>query len=370
MKGKAVAPRVLASLIVAAAGSACHHRPPPPPEPVPVQTAVSETDRVPRTISAVGQASARLDVIVRPQVTGKLTAVLIEHGQQVKKGELLFQIDRRPLEAELSRARATLRKDIAEARNAETQARRYQELRAKNFVSQSDADQYRTAAASARGVVGADRAQVAQAALQLGYASIRSPIDGRTGLVLVDRGNLVEANTTQLVDIRRLDPIYVDFTVPSENLAEVQSEQARGPLEVSARPRGDPSAPPISGKLTFVDNHVDQATGTVLLRATVDNPDNILWPGEFLDVRLVLAVEKAVVVPSQAVQRGQKGTYVFVVKQDQTVEERAVTIGTRTDEDTVVKSGLRAGERVVTDGQLALSQGTRVRIERPAVATP
>ena len=330
----------------------------------PVDTALVVAKDLPLDVSAVGRVEAISTVAVKAQVSGEVLAVHFREGQAVRKGDLLFTIDPRPFEIALKQAEAFLEKDRALFRNAQADVARYAELVQKDYVTKQ---QYDTAVAS-RDVLAAaiksDEAAVANARLQLDYTAVRSPIDGRTGSLLIDAGNIIKANDTNpAVVIDQMAPIYVTFSVPEQVLPRVKEYMAKEPLAAEAIPNDNGHAP-ASGVLTFVDNAIDQTTGTIALKATFDNRDSALWPGQFLNVRLTLTTEKgAVVAPSAAVQTGQSGQYVFVVRDDMTAEMRAVEVRRTRGEESVIGSGLKPGERVVTDGQLRLAPGARVELK-------
>lgn len=333
----------------------------PPPTPVVVGTALKQT--VPIEINTIGSAAPYSAITVRSKVAGEITQVHFKEGQDVKKGDLLFKIDCRDVAATLRQAEANLAKDTAVSRNAEEDAARYKILAEKGYVAKQQYDQARTNAESATGAVEADRASVENIKVRLGYCSISSPISGRTGDVMVDRGNLVKENDSTLVTINQITPIHVDFTVPEKYLAEIKRYSAGKELTVHAYIPNE--AQPEEGILTFINNTVDNATGTIALKATFPNPRKRLWPGQFLNVVVTLTERTAVLVPSRAVLSGQKGTYVFLVKPDNTVVIRPVETSTIFKESSVVDKGLEAGERVVLDGQLRLIQGARVSIKAP-----
>src|SRR6266850_100692 len=354
----------------------------------PVVTAkVTEKD-VPVDIAAIGNVEAYATISVRSQVTGQLTDIAFREGDFVRQGQQLFTLDRRPFEAALAQADANLTRDKAllaqaeaqlarDAANAEYQqlsAERQSQLSGRGIISKDQAEQTRSQADATAAVVKADRASIDSARAQLaaqqsaveaarvslGYTVIRSPIDGRTGSVAVKVGGLVTANQTELMTIARVRPVYVTFAVPAVHLATIKKHMVGSALRVSAVPQ-DTEARPADGKLTFVDNAVDMTTDTIKLKATFDNTDFRLWPGQFARVSLRLeTLSHATVVPSQAVQTGQDGQYVFVVKDDSTVEQRTVIPGQHVADDVVVEKGLTPGETVVTEGQLRLEAGTRV----------
>jgi multidrug efflux system membrane fusion protein len=419
--------RRLAAVVLAAALAGlggCSETPPgaqakPAPAPaVPVGTAVAEQRSVPVQVTAVGTVQAYTTVGVKSQVAGQIQQVHFTEGHEVKRGDLLFTIDQRPLEAavrqteanvardraqlrqaeaslaqrqaEVAQAQANLERDQAQLENARVQEQRYAALVKQELIAREQYDQVRTALAALQATVAADRAAVenakasaraaeamvdnARAAiqadeamvdtarLQLGYTTIRAPMDGRTGNLLVQAGNVVKANEdSALVVIAQLRPIYVSFSVPEQHLEDIKKFRAAGTLKVEAMADGGRTA--AVGTVTFMNNTVDATTGTIQLKATFPNMDQALWPGQFVDVALTLTSAPAVVVPTQAVQAGQKGPYVFVVKPDLTVESRSVKVGRRLAREVVVDDGVRAGEQVVTDGQLRLIPGARVEIK-------
>jgi multidrug efflux system membrane fusion protein len=347
---------------------------------VPVTVAKVQQKNVPLNVRAIGNVEPISSVTVRPQVGGVLQRVNFKEGQEVKKGDLLFEIDPRPLQAQLLQAQAMLARDEANAKDAEATARRYAALVKKEYVTQQQADNAQAQAQALKAALAADRAAVQQARLNLAYAQIRSPVTGRTGSLLVHAGNVIKANDDKLVVIDQLQPIYVSFSVPEQMLAQIRARAGASRLAVTAAPAlQDNGASPeqkaagaISGErhtgvLTFVDNAVDQTTGQIRLKATFANEDEALWPGQFVDVQLTLAEQQgAVVAPVEAVQRGQNGEYVFVVKQDGTVESREVTVSRADQHDAIIEKGLAPGETVVTDGQLRLQQGVKVTIKGEA----
>jgi multidrug efflux system membrane fusion protein len=390
--------------------------------PVPVGVATAERKTVPLQVTTVGNVQPYTVVTVRPQVAGQIQAVHFKEGQDVKRGDLLFTIDPRPLQAavrqaeanvakdqaalrqteaalaqrqaEVTQAQANLERDLAQLEMAKVQNERYRELVQRELVAREQYDQVKTTLAAAQATVQADRAAVenarasaraaeamvenARAAinaneamaetarLQLAYTTIRAPMDGRTGNLLVQAGNVVKANEGDLVVIAQVRPIYVSFAVPELQLAAVARYLSAGSLKVEAMMDGGQRR--AVGSLTFLNNTVDPSTGTIQLKATFPNADNALWPGQFVDVALTLATENAVVVPAQAVQAGQQGPFVFVVKPDLTVESRLVKPGRRLVGELVIEQGLSGGEQIVTDGQLRLVPGARVEIkpQRPS----
>jgi multidrug efflux system membrane fusion protein len=306
-------------------------------------------------------------VAVKSRVSGELVGVHFQEGQEVKEGDLLFTIDKAPYEVALKEAQARLERDQALARKARDDVRRNMPLAEKDIVSRQSLDQYSSTAEAAEALVKADQATVENLQLQLGYCSIRSPISGRTGSLLIQKGNLVKANdeNKSLLTVHQLEPIYVTFAVPEKYLGEINRRTREGKMELQVNTQENPGlAEPITGVVSFVNNTVEQSTATIRLKATFQNRDRRLWPGQTISVLLTLGVQpKAVVVPSQAIQAGQSGSYAFVVKQDQTAELRLVSVSRTTNGETVIEKGLSPGETVVTDGQLLLTSGARVSIK-------
>ena len=386
--------------------------------PVPVLVAEAVRRDVPLDVSVIGTVQALTTVGVKSQVSGQVVKVNFTEGQDVKAEQLLFTIDPRPFAAALAQAKANVGRDTAQMRqaeaalaqrqaevqqamanlerdqaqleNARVQERRYKTLVEKELVARELYDQFRTnlsaleatlnadraavenaraaaqAAAAgvenARAVIQADEAMVETANLNVGYTTIRAPMNGRTGNLMLQAGNVVKANDDNpMVVIAQVHPIYVSFAVPQQNLTAIKQYSAAGPVKVRATAPG--AAKPAVGRLTFVNNTVDPTTGTIQLKATFDNAENVLWPGQYVDVVLTLTTQPAVVVPSQAVQPGQQGPYVFVVTPDLTVQPRLLELGRRLATETIITKGLAPGERVVTDGQLRLVPGSRVEIK-------
>ena len=365
-----------------------------PPVPVTVGDVLEKT--IPVQLTAVGNAMAYTTVGIKSQINGQLVEVRFKEGQEVRKGDLLFVIDPRPFEAalrqteaalnqrqaEVRQAQATVERDTAQLENSKVQERRYRELVSKELIAREQYDTLNTNMAAMQATVEADRAavenakaahQAAQAnvdnaRLQLAYTTIYAPIDGRTGNLLVQNGNVLKANDDNpIVVINQIHPIYVSFSVPEQYLADIKKYGAMGRLKVVARPPRQQETL-ATGELTFVNNTVDQTTGTIQLKATFANEANTLWPGQFVDVAMTITSRTAIVVPSQSIQPGQQGPYVFIVKPDQTVESRLVTPGARLGAETIVEKGVKSGERIVTDGQLRLVPGARIEA-RPAKAS-
>jgi multidrug efflux system membrane fusion protein len=324
----------------------------------------------PVTLTAIGAVQSVSTVSIRAQIDGQIRQVHFTEGQRVKKGDLLFTIDPRPFQAALRAAEAALARNRALLLKAQSDLRRYQELSAREFASKQKFEEARANAAALEASIKGDEAQVDIARLRLEYTQIRSPIDGRAGSVLVTAGNLVKANDATLVVVNQTRPIYAAFSVPESRLDDIRRYQAAGPLTVRIlAPEG--SAPVPAGRLTFINNAVDQTTGTIQLKATFPNPDDRLTPGQFVNVELLLTtLRQAVVVPTNAIQVGQREgvtfRYVFVVKADRTVQLRRVVPGVNFGDHTVLTSGLNTGERVVTVGQLRLRPGARVRLDTNA----
>jgi len=336
-----------------------------PAIPVSVATVAQQTVAV--RIQVIGNVDAYSTVALKARVDGQIVEVNFKEGQEVRKGAALFKIDPRPFEATLRQAEANLMRDTAQKEQARSQERRYQELLQKNFVSKEAYAQIRTNADTAEAGALGSRAAVENAKLQLEYCTIRSPIDGFVGKVMLQIGNMVKANdTNSLVIINQIRPIYVNFAVPEQRLSAIRSHMAKGKLSVEALPPNSDKAP-ASGTLSFVDNAVDATTGTIKLKAVFPNADNALWPGQFVSTSLKLYDQKdALVVPTQAVQTGPDGQYVYVVKPDMTTEVRAVDVDRNDGADAIIAKGLRKGEQVVVKGQLRLAPGAKVTIAEPA----
>ena len=367
MRAERIAPVVLALALVLAAGcgGAAQRR---VPRPV-VAIARAEQREAPYTILASGTVEARQSATLSSPVGGILQRVMFREGQDVRAGQPLFQIDPRPFQSALDQARATLARDRAQARVARANADRAHALMEQNLISQQEWDTARSTSEALDATMHADSAAAANARLNLEYTTVRAPIGGRTGKLLVHVGDLVKANAPEspLVVINELSPILVRFSAPQSELALIQRYRSARPPVWVTRPGADSSA--IEGHLTFVDNEVDAGTGTVLLKAEFSNRDAALWPGAFVNTRLVLFVEPhAIRVPSPAVVNSQSGTFVYVVLADSTVVIRPVRVSRSVDDWSIVAQGLKPGEQVVTDGQLRLSPGARVTWKESAAA--
>ena len=352
----------VAAIIVAALLTACSSKAPPPADPeVPVSTVAARTKTMPELVSAVGTVEAINSVAIKSLVDGQLLQSAVRDGEDVRAGQLLFKIDPRPAQAALAQVQAALAKDAAARDLARAQVQRYQPVAEKGFISADQMQQYITAYEAAAASVKVDQANVDAARLALGYTDIHAPISGRAGRVLVQPGNLVKANDTNpLLVLNQIAPIFVSFSIPGNLVERVRAAQAGATLAVEARSPGMAAAQ--MGQLAFVDNAVDPATNTVRLRASFGNDTQSLWPGQFVNIALTLGSDiDAVVVPEAAVKAGPNGSYVFVVKPDGRAEQRAVEVARTVGGESVIATGLAAGDVVVTDGQSRLVDGTKVR---------
>jgi len=331
-----------------------------PPAPVSVVSAVARD--VPIYLDAVGKIVAREVVSIQPQVSGRITKIHFVDGADVKAGEVLFTIDPRPYQAQLNQAEANVAQAQAALNLARTNFARVESISDPRAVSRQDFDAKKNAVEVAEAELRQNRAAVETARLNLEYCTIRSPIYGRAGQRLVDLGNVVTPGDSPLLVIQRLDPIYADFTIPESDLTEVQRNMAQRTLRAEVR-LADESIKAREGKLTFLDNSVQEGTGTVKLRATVENKDRLFWPGRFARIRLILDTHhSAVLVPAEAPQLSAKGSFVYVVKQDESAELRPVTVGQRHGDLIVIAQGVKEGERVVINGQLGVTPGAKVQI--------
>lgn len=336
--------------------------------PVPVVAATVEKKAVPLQLPAIGNVKSMATVSVKPRVSGQIAKVHFLEGQDVKAGELLVSIDPAPFEVALQKAQAQLAQAKTEAEVAVKQAERYTALVERGAVAVEQVDQLQSMADAARSRQAAAEAAVKEAELLLGYCTVRSPIDGRTGSRMMDAGNVVKEDETELVVINQLQPIQVVFAVPEQHYADISRYRAKGQLAVSIQTGA--GSQPILGVLSFMDNAIKPATGTLEVKATMQNEDLSLWPGQFGEVKLTLTTDPdAIVVPATAVQTGQAGQYVFVIKDDLTVEIRPVKLQRTSGLEAVIQSGLKPGEQVVVEGQLRLAPGSKVEI-KPAVGLP
>ncbi len=341
------------------------------PAAVPVGIAPVVRQPMPVEIKVIGAAEPLATVAVRAQITGQLLTAHFAEGDDVTRGQLLFSLDRRPLEAALQQAEANLARNLAQATNAAVQAKRFEDLAGRGIATREQVDTARTGVAALNATVEADRAAVENAKVQLQYATIAAPISGRTGAMMVHEGNLVRANdATPLVVINQVAPISVSFSIPESRLGELKRYMERGSLRVTATPPND-DGPPAVGRITFVDNAVDEETGTIRIKGTFPNSDRRLWPGQYVNVAVTLTTDpEAIVVPSVAVQNGQDGLYVFVVKADQTVEMRSIVVARTSGAATVIRSGLAPGETVITDGHVRLVPGSRISVKGGGAPAP
>ena len=357
-------------MLVLLAASACSRSgsqaagPQAPPPPL-VTVATARAQDVPVYLNEIGKSYAFESVTVTPQVGGRIMERHFQDGSELTKGQLLFVIDPRPYQAQLDSAKANLAQAKAALELAEVQFARDQELVGSKAISKQDYDTKKNAVEVDRAQIQAAQAALETAQLNLQYCYIHSPIEGRAGARLVDVGNVVQANTTSLLLIQRLNPIYADFTVTERELPQVQKQMSGGALIALVRLPTDAENAAQTGKVTFLDNTVQNGTGTVFLRATMSNPGHHFWPGQFVDVKLVLStVKDAVLVPNQATQISQTGTFVYVVKPDGTADLRPVVLGQRQGPDVVITQGVAAGETVIVTGQLTVVPGGKVRIEK------
>jgi len=328
---------------------------------IPVTAGTVAVEDVPVFLHGIGTVQAYNSVAIKSRVDGQIVKADFKEGQNVKEGDLLFQIDPRSYQAALGQSQATKQKDEANLAGAQADLERYEKLLTPGWQTRQSYDQQKAQVAQLQASIKGDEAQIDAAKINLGYTEIRSPIDGRLGARLVDKGNIVHANdNTALVMITELKPIFVSFTLPQETLDDIHENNKQAPLVVRVY-SGDGKKQLAEGKLTLIDNMIDQATGTIHLKARFDNEDERLWPGEFVSLRVVLATRRGVTtVPQQTVQQGPNGHYAYVIKPDNTVERRDVEVASIQDGIAVVTKGLAANERVVVDGQFRLTEGARV----------
>ncbi len=332
--------------------------------PAPVVVASVEQRDIPVQLIAIGNVEAYQTVQIRSQVNGQIQKVLFKEGEDVSQDQLLFQLDKRPFQADLEKAVGQMKHDQAQAENSRIQAQRYSELESNGVVSHEQGEQIRTQAKADASAVEADKATVDAARVQLQYTDIAAPIDARAGALMINLGNLVKANDTPyLVQLNQVSPIYVTFSVPEAHLGRVRQYFSSGQLKVLAYPKGQSTNAAV-GRLTFIDNGVDMTTGTVKLKGTFQNKDRGLWPGEFVDVALQLSTQKnAIVVPTKAIQTGQQGEYVYVVRTDSTAESRPVKTAGVYQNLTLVSDGLKVGEHVIVNGQLRVAPNAKVTVQ-------
>jgi len=337
---------------------------------IPVTVAQAVQKSIPVEVHAIGNVEAYSTVSIKAQVEGTIEKAYFKEGQDVKQGDLLFTIDARPFKAALQQAEANLARDQAELENANAQSERYEKLYKDGIVSKEQYDTFRTNADALAAAARADQAAIEKARIDLDYCTIRSPMEGRTGSLLVHPGNLVKSNDTILVVINQISPIYVSFSVPEQDLAEIRRHMASGGLPVTSTVPEDKQRPS-EGTLTFVDNSVDTSTGTIRLKGTFPNRDHRLWPGQFVNATLRLSTQaNAVVVPNQVVQTGQNGYFAYVIKSDMSAEVRPIVPGNQVGGETVIEKGLQPGDTVVTDGQLMLYPGAKVEVRKAPVSAP
>jgi multidrug efflux system membrane fusion protein len=318
---------------------------------------------VPLIVKAIGAVHPPASVTIKPQVSGQISQVHFKEGQELKKGDPLFTIDKRPFDVAFQQAQAALDLAAAQAANAEDQSERYKTLKKTGAVAAEQFDQIKTTLRTTAAAVKSAEAVVRNAQLQLEYCDIRSPLEGRAGKYLVDAGNVVQGNQTDLVVINQIDPIEVTFAVAERYLGEIRRYTSEGQLKVVAVPDGK-ELRPVEGQLVFVDNAVKAATGTIELKGLFANNPKVLWPGQFVEVELWLTTDRdAVVVPAGAVQTGQDGQFVYVVKPDQTVEARKIVLARVAENDAVIREGLKGGEKIVLDGQSRLGPGSKVEVK-------
>jgi multidrug efflux system membrane fusion protein len=329
---------------------------------IPVTAGIARTENVPVYVQGIGTVQAINTVNVKSRVDGEIIATYFKQGMEVKQGDKLFLIDPRPYQAALDQAKATKVKDAAQMQGAERDMERYGKLVPSGFQSRQSYEDQQATVAQMQGAVQADQAAIETAQLNLGFTTIRAPFDGRTGARQVDPGNFVQAGTgTVLTSITQMRPIYVSFTLPAVNLTAIQEGQAQHPLTVQAIAE-DGARLLATGILSFIDNHVDTSTGTIALKGEFSNADEHLWPGAFVNARLILStLQNAITVPESTVMAGPDGSYVYVIQPDDTVQRRDVRVTSRQDGIAVIGNGLTAGERVVVEGQYRLANNMRVR---------
>jgi multidrug efflux system membrane fusion protein len=342
------------------------HEPAPVKPAIPVTVGVAKSQNIPVYVRGLGTVQAFNTVTIKSRVDGQITQVLFNEGQEVKAGDPLFVIDPRPYQATLEQAQGSLQRDQAQLEGAQRDLERYGKLVAPGFQTRQSYEDQKATVGQLQGSVKTDQALIDSAKLNIEYANVRAPIDGRTGARLVDIGNFVQASAaTNLVTITQLKPIFVTFTVPQDALDQIRENQAKAPLTVVAY-ASDNKTVLATGKLTLINNQVDTTTGTVQLKATFDNTDERLWPGQFINARLIVSVKKdAVTVPSQAIMQGPDGAYAYILKADNTVDRQDVEIGLTQDGIATIDKGLTAGQTLVVEGQYRLTKGSTVKINQP-----
>jgi multidrug efflux system membrane fusion protein len=366
-----------AALVLAVAASACTS---PAAEtntsgggnqgPVPVTVGTVTRQDIPLDLQVIGAVEPLQTVQITTQVTGIITSVNFKEGDDVSKDQVLFMLDRRPLEAAQAQAKANLARDSAQAANARSSAERYKDLFARGIATKDQTDTAGANAEALDATVEADRAAVNNATVQLEYATIRAPLEGRTGALMVHAGSLVVAGTgVPLVVINQVSPISVGFGIPESQLPDLKRYMAKGAVAVTAQPPND-AARPEKGTVAFIDNSVDRNTGTIKVKGTFANTTHRLWPGQFVNVAMILAtIPSAITVPSTSVQAGPQGSFVYVVKVDKTAEMRPVTVDRTRGDISIIRSGLQPGETIVTDGQLRLTPGSAITVKSPEAQT-
>jgi membrane fusion protein, multidrug efflux system len=336
---------------------------------VPVVVASARTQPVPVRIDTIGTVQPIANVVVKSRIDGYIDSVLIRDGQFVNTGDVMFRLDVRSAQAQVQQVQAQLARDQAQLANAKRDVQRYEPLVAKDFVSHQQYDTAKTTSQALEAAVAADQAQLENMKALLTYYTIIAPIDGRVGMVGIKAGNSIKANDLPLATVNQIKPIYVGFSLPQGELPALRDAMAKGPVAVRVLPQGDDGAP-VQGSIEFFDNTVDTTSGTIAVRAKFANDDQRLWPGQFVNVSVTTRIDpNAIVVPPAAVQVGQDGNYVFVIKPDNTAELRPVTVSRTLDGNSVIAKGLAQGERVVIDGQMRLNTGTRVDVRTAAPQT-
>jgi membrane fusion protein, multidrug efflux system len=367
---------IAATLVVAGAGlwyfggRAQHGTTARPPAAIPVTAAMAAAQDVPVYVEGLGTIQAFNMVSVKTRVDGQITGVMFKEGQEVKAGDPLFQIDQRPLQAALEQAQANKQKDQAQLQSAQLDLDRYSKLLPSGYQTRQQYDQQKGTVGQLQASVKADQAQIDDAQLNLDYSTIRAPIAGRTGQRVVDIGNYVQTSqNSSLVTITQIKPIFASFTVPAARLDDIRQSQAKAALKVIAYGMDDKTEL-AEGELTLIDNQVDQATGTIHLKAQFENADERLWPGEFVSMRLVLSMrQNAVTVPAETIMQGPDGAYLYVLGKDDTAHRRSVDVAATQDNFSVISKGLAAGDRVVVNGQYRLTEGAKVKVVEPQQQT-